>query len=434
MQISVETTTGLERKLTIAVPAEELDAKVNEKLSEVSKTANIKGFRKGKVPMKIINRQFGDAARQEVAGDLINGSYLKALEQEKIQPAGHPKIEVNTLEAGKDLEYVATLEVYPDVSLSEFSSLSVSRYNAQLNESDIDKAIENLQEQKATFSEVDRAAADGDRVIIDFVGTKDGEAFKGGESSEFELLLGSNSMIPGFEDGIIGMKADDQKTLSLTFPEDYQAEDLKGADVKFEITVKKVEQKILPEVDDDFIKHFGSDSVEEFRESVKSNMERELTRALHGKTKASIMDQLLEKHELELPKALIASEIDNLREQAMQQFGGMRQNKDIDLKKLLPDDMFREQAQKRVSLGLVISQVVKENDIKADPERVRNYINETASGYEKPEDVVNYYYQNQQMLAGVESVVLEDMAVDLILESANVTEETTNYEEVVKTN
>lgn len=431
MQVSVETTSGLERRLTIAVPATDVDAKVDEKLAEVAKTAKINGFRKGKVPLKVVKQQYGQAARQEVTGDLINSSYMKAIEQESVKPAGYPKIEVNTMESGKDLEYVATIEVYPDVEIGAFDNYEITRLSADIVDADVDKAIENLREQQASFSDVERAAADADQVAIDFVGTKDGEEFQGGKGNDFKLTLGSNSMIPGFEDGIIGMNAGETKALPLTFPEDYQVEELQKADVEFAITVNKVQEKKLPEVNEEFMKHFGSDSMDQFRTEIKTNMERELSRATKGKLKVSVMDQLLESHDVELPKALIESEIQALREQMMQQFGGMQQNQNLDLKALLPDTMFSEQAERRVSLGLIIGEIIKNNEIKVDADRVRAYIDETASTYEKPEELVNYYYQNQQMLAGVESVVLEDMVVDYVLEKAKVTDETVSYDEAI---
>lgn len=433
MQVSVETTSGLERRVTVAVPAAEVDAKVNEKLAEVAKTARINGFRKGKVPLKVINRQYGAAARQEVAGDLINTSYLKAIEQESVRPAGYPKIEISSMEAGKDLEFVATIEVYPEVELGSYEGYEITRLTSDITEADVDKAIESLREQRATFTQVDRPAADGDQVTIDFVGTKDGEEFNGGKGDDYKLILGSNSMIPGFESGIEGMQANDKKTLPLTFPEDYQVEDLKGADVEFAITLHQVEEKSLPEVDEEFMKHYGSDSMEQFRSEIQANMERELKRALQGKLKASVMDQLIENHQVELPTALVSSEIDTLREQMVQQFGGMQQNKNLDIKSLLPDDMFTEQAERRVSLGLIVGEIVKQTEIKADPERVKTFIEEAAASYEKPEEVVNYYYQNQEMLSGVESVILEDMVVEQILETATVSEKAVGYDEAVAT-
>ena len=274
MQVSLETTSGLERRLTIAVPAADVDAKVNEKLVEVAKNANIKGFRKGKVPLKVVRQQYGQAAHQEVAGDVINSSYMQAIEQESVRPAGYPQIQVNTMEAGKDLEYVATIEVYPEVQLGEFGGYEITRLNAEIEDADVDKAIESLREQKATFTEVERAAADGDQVTIDFLGTKDGEEFQGGKGSDFKLVLGSNSMIPGFEEGVIGMNIGDKTTLSLTFPDDYQVEDLKGAATEFAVTLHKVEEKQLPEVDEEFMKHYGSDSMDQFRSEIRTNMER----------------------------------------------------------------------------------------------------------------------------------------------------------------
>ncbi len=431
MQVSVETTTGLERRLTIAVPAADVDEKVNQKLAEVAKTAKINGFRKGKIPLKVVKQQYGDAARQEVASDLINTSYMDAIKQESVRPAGYPQIEVNSLEEGKDLEYVATIEVYPEVSVGEFGDYEVKRLNAEINEADIDATIEKLREQQASFADVDRAADFGDQTTIDFVGTKDGEEFEGGKGDGFKLVLGSDSMIPGFEAGVVGMNVGDKKVVPLTFPEDYQVEELQNAAVEFAITLTKLEEKTLPEVDAEFMKKFGSDDAEHFRTEIKANMERELKRAVEGKLKAEVMDKLFEAHDVELPKALIESEIQTLREQMMQQFGGMQQNPDLDLKALLPDEMFKEQAERRVALGLIIGEVVKNSEIKADADRVRAYIDETAASYDKPEEVVNYYYQNQQMLSGIESVVLEDMVIEQIVEQAKVTDETVGYEEAV---
>jgi len=432
MQVSIESTSNLERRISIAVPADVLDSKVDQKLAEVAKTVRINGFRQGKVPLKVVKKQYGAAVNQEVAGDLINSSYIEALQKESVRPAGQPQIEVTILEPGKDLEYVATVEVYPEITLASLEGFDVTRLTADINDADVDTMIVKLREQQASFAAVERAAADGDQVTIDFVGTKDGEEFDGGKSSDHKLVLGSGSMIPGFESGIEGMKAGEEKMLPLTFPEDYQVEDLKGAAVEFKITLKSVEEKTLPEVDAEFMKKFNADTEDKFKTDIRANMERELVRATQGKVKTAVMDQLLEKHELELPSALVTAEIGTLREQMMQQFGGMQQNKDLDLKSLLPDDMFKEQAEKRVALGLVIGEVVKANEIKADPERVRSFVEDAAASYESPQDVVNYYYQNEQLLASVESAVLEEMVVEHILEKTTVAEKTVSYEEAVE--
>lgn len=431
MQVSIESTSSLERRITIAVPADVLSSKVDQKLAEVAKTARINGFRKGKVPLKVVKKQYGAAINQEVAGDLINSSYIEALQKESVRPAGQPEIEVKTLESGKDFEYVATVEVYPEVELGDLSGFDVTRLTADINDDDVEAMITKLREQQASFAEVDRAAADGDQVTIDFVGTKDGEPFDGGQGEGHKLVLGSKSMIPGFEAGIEGMKAGDEKSLPLTFPEDYQVEDLKGAAVEFAITVHKVEEKSLPDVDVEFMKKFNADNEEKFKTDIRANMERELARATTGKVKNEVMDQLLAKHDVDLPSALVSSEIGTLREQMMQQFGGMQQNKNLDLKSLLPDEMFKEQAEKRVALGLIIGEVVKANEIKADPERVKAFIEEASASYESPEEVVNYYYQNEQLLASVESAVVEEMVVEHILDQTTVSEKTVSYEEAV---
>lgn len=430
MQVSIENTSGLERRITIAVPATELDTKVNQKVSEVAKNVRVNGFRKGKVPLTVVKKQYGEAIRQEVAGDLINSSFPEALKQESINPAGQPAIEVKSLESGKDFEYTAVVEVYPEISLSNLEGFDVNKLSADITDQDVENTITKLREQKADFSEADRAAADGDRVTIDFVGKKDGEAFEGGTGSNHPLVLGSKSMIPGFEEGVVGMKAGDEKVIPLNFPEDYHVDDLKGAAVEFTITAHKVEEKSLPEIDDEFIKSFGGESLDDLKEKVKENMGRELKRKLQDKLKSGVMDQLLKAHEFEVPKALIASEIKVLREQMMQQFGGAS-NQNLDLESLLPDTMFSEQAERRVSLGLILGEVVKEHELKADPDQVRQYIDEMAASYESPEELVNYYYQNQQMLASVESAVLEDSVVDFIVDKANVTEETVDYETAV---
>jgi trigger factor len=304
---------------------------------------------------------------------------------------------------------------------------------ADITEADIDKMVESLREQQSSLSVVERAAADGDSVNIDFLGTKDGEEFAGGKAEKQDLVLGSNSMIPGFEDGVVGLSAGDQKTLSLSFPDDYHAEELKGVAVEFVVTVNSVSEKILPEINEELLKKFGADhgDLEKFREDIKKNMVRELATSVKNKVKTSIMDQLLEANAVELPKALIASETDALRQQMMQQFGGMQQNKDLDLKSLLPDDMFKEQANRRVGLGLLLSEVVKVNELTVDADKVRVAIEELAASYDDPQEVINYYNQNPQLTSGMEASVLEDMVVELIMGQATVTEKTVSYEEAI---
>lgn len=433
MQVSIETTSGLERRLTVGVPAEQIDTRADERLKEAAKTIRINGFRKGKAPLKVIKRQYGESVRQEILGDVINTSLQAAFSQEKVQPAGQPKIEIKQFESGKDLEYDAVFEVYPEITLGDFDGFSVEKLSAEINEENIDKMVESLREQQATLTVVERAAADGDSVNIDYLGTKEGEEFAGGKAEKQDLVLGSGSMIPGFEDGLVGLSAGDKKTLSLSFPEDYHAEELKGAAVEFAVTVNSVSEKVLPPLDEELLKKFGADhgDMAKFREDIVKNMERELATSVKNKVKTSVMDQLLEANKIDLPSALIASETDALREQMMQQFGGMQQNKDLDLKSLLPDDMFKEQAERRVGLGLLLSEVVKQNELTVDADKVTATIEELAATYDDPQEVINYYNQNPQLKSGIEASVLEDMVVDLILEKATVTDKPVSYEDAV---
>lgn len=431
MQVSIETTSGLERRLTVGVPAAEVDSEVQKRLQQAAKNIRINGFRKGKVPMKVVKQRYGEGVRQEVLGDVINRSFYEAVRKEDVKPAGQPSIEPKQFEEGKDLEYVATFEVYPSVELGDFSKIEVTRYKAEVTAEDVDKMIDVLREHQATWKEVDRAAQDGDQVNIDFVGTRDGEAFEGGSAEGQNLVLGSGSMIPGFEEGLVGLKAGDEKTLELTFPEDYQAEELRGASVEFKVTVNSVSEKELPELDKDFYAKFGVEKggKPQFRKEVKANMARELKNAIKAKTKNQVMDALLETHKPELPKALVSSEIETLRQQMMQRFGGQQQN--FDVKSLLPDTMFQEDAERRVALGLIVGEIVKENQIKVDADRVREMVEELASTYEEPEAVINYYYENRQLLSSVESAALEDQVVDFILDKAKVTDESSSYDDIV---
>lgn len=431
MQVSIETTSGLERRLTIGVPAEKVESEVQKRLQEAAKNIRINGFRKGKVPMKVVKQRYGAGVRQEVVGEVISRSFYEAVSKESVKPAGQPAIEPKETGEGKDLEFVATFEVYPTVELGDFSSYEITRYKAAVAEADVDNMVEVLREQQASFEAVERAAAEGDQVNIDFVGTKDGEEFAGGSAQGHNLVLGSGAMIPGFEDALVGLSAGEEKVVPLTFPEDYQAEDLRGAAVEFKIKVNQVSEKVLPELNKEFYAKFGVEKggKTQFRKDVKANMVRELGQAVKNKTKAQVMDALLESHELEVPKALISGEIDVLRNQMMQRFGGQQQN--FDIKALLPDTMFEEEAQRRVTLGLIVGEIIKANDIQVDPAQVRSMVEELASTYEEPEQVVEYYYSNRELMAGVESAVLEDQVVEHILATAKVTDETSSYDDIV---
>lgn len=434
MQVSLETTSGLERRLTVGVPAEQVENEVENRLKQAARNVSIKGFRKGKVPMSVVKQRFGAGIRQEVVGDVISRSFYAAVQKENVKPAGQPSIQPKQLAAGKDLEYIATFEVYPSVALSDLSAFELTNLKAEVTEADVDNMIEVLRKHQASWLVVERAAADGDQVNINFVGTKDGVEFAGGKADDHTLVLGSKSMIPGFEEGIVGLKAGEQKVISVTFPEDYQAEELKGAAAQFAITVNSVSEAQLPELKKEFFQKFGVEKggEKQFRKEVKANMDRELANALKAKVKVQVMDALIASHATEVPKALVANEIQVLRNQMLQRFGGQQQN--FDVKTLLPDTMFQDEASRRVTLGLIVGEIVKSAKLKPDAKRVKAMIEEIASTYQEPKEVVEYYSGNQELMAGVESAVLEDQVVDHILSQAKVSEVQTSYDEIIKAN
>ena len=430
MQVSVESTQGLERKMTVAVPSAKVESAVNTRLQEAARNVKLNGFRKGKVPYKVIKSKFGAGVRQEVVGEMMSQSYYEAIDQENLKPAGQPSIDPKNLDEGQDLEFVATFQVYPEITLPDFSTIKAERLGAEISESDIDEMIETLRKQKQTWEVADRAAAKEDMVNIDYVGRRDGEDFEGGSAEGTNLVLGSERMIPGFESGIEGKSAGDAFTLDLSFPEEYHNKELAGKEVAFEITLNSVSEQSMPVLDDEFYKGFG---VEEggndaFREEVTKNMRRELKTASRNKLKTKIMDSLIDAVDAEIPDALVGGEIEQLRAQAMQQFGG---GQNIDAK-MLPDDLFREQAARRVLLGLVLGEVIQQQELKADPTKVREAIEELASTYESPDDVINWYYGNQEQLATIESGVLEDQVFDYVIEQSAVTDKLVGYQEVIQ--
>ena len=433
MQVSIETTSGLERRLTVGVPAERVDREVNSRLQKASRNVRLNGFRPGKVPMKVIRQKFGDGVRQEVLGEVMSQSFQEAVIQEKLRPAGQPSIEPKNLEAGKDLEYIATFEVFPDVEIADMSGFEVEQVVATVEDADIDTIIEVFRKEQGSWNEVERAAADGDTVNIDYTGTKDGEEFSGGSAQASDLELGSGRMIEGFEAGIVGMSAGDEKTLSLSFPEEYHNEDLKGAAVEFTVKVNGVKERVLAELNSEL---FGKYGVEEggldvFRKEIGENMARELKNAIRANLKQQVMDAVISAHEsLEIPRALLQQEISAMRQQMMQQFGGMG-GEQMDLESLLPEEMFKDKAEPRVKLGLILSEMINKSELKADAEKVRETIEEMASTYQDPEEVINYYYSNQEQLSSVESKVLEDQVVDKLLESATIKDSECSYQEAI---
>ena len=428
MQVSVESTSALERKLNISVPAERIESEVTKRLQQTAKRAKVSGFRPGKVPMNIIRQRYEADARQDVLGDVIQATFYEAVVAEKLNPVGQPSIEPKLFEKDKGLEYVATFEVFPEFEVQGLEGIEVERQFAEVASTDVDNMLDILRKQNTSFVEVDRAAANDDQVTINFVGSIDGEAFAGGTADNVRLVLGSGRMIPGFEEALVGCKAGDTKAITPTFPEDYQNLDLAGKTAEFTVIVNKVEAPELPELNEDFFAMFGNTEggLDGFRAEVQKNMERELNQAIKGKVKTQVMDGLLAANEIEVPSALISSEVDRLRVQAVQQFGG---NIKPDQ---LPAELFTEQAKRRVALGLIVAQMVKQFEIKADDAQVRSTIEEMAAAYQEPQQVIEWYYKNEQQLEDVRAVVLEEQVVDTVLGKAKVTDSTVSYEEAVK--
>ena len=430
MQVTVETTAGLERKMRVVVPSERVEVQVTEKIKQTAKQAKINGFRPGKVPLREVKRRFGAGIRQEVSSEMIQSTYGEALQKEDINPAGMPKIQEVNIEDGEDLEYTAVFEVFPEIEVSGLESIEVERLSSSIEEADLEKMIDTLREQRLVYAETDRAAAEKDQVNLDFEGFLEDEPFEGGKAEGTDLVLGSGSMIPGFEDGLTGLKADEEKDLKLTFPENYQAENLAGQEVLFKIKVNKVSEPELPELNDAFFEQFDvkEGGVEAFRKEVTNNMKRELDSAIKTKVKDQVMDGLSENNEVDLPQSLIDQEVNRMRQEAVQQFGGGAQFDPS----MLPAEMFTEQAQKRVKIGLIVSSIVDKNNLVADAEAVRETIEEMAATYQEPEEVINYYYSNEQQLSQIQNMVLEAQIVDFVLDSAKVTDKTVSYDEAVK--
>ncbi|WP_416305586.1 trigger factor [Neptunicella sp. SCSIO 80796] len=429
MQVSVETTQGLERRLTITVEAENIDSAVKARLQQLAKTQRINGFRPGKVPVKVIQKRYGDAVRQEVSGEVMQRNFYQAIMQEKLTPAGAPTFELKKDVAGEGIEFVASFEVYPEVELKDLDSIKVDKPVVKINADDVKNMMETLRKQHASWSEVKRAAKEDDQVTIDFVGTIDGEEFEGGKAQDFTLEMGKGRMIPGFEEGIVGAKAGKEVTVEVNFPDDYHAEKLKGKAASFAIKVKKVEALNLPKLDDEFAKLFGVEDggVKELKAEVRKNMDRELTQNLKARVKEQVLTGLLEANKVDVPKALIDQEIDVLRQQAIQRFGAQQGGNMPDL----PADLFKENAERRVSIGLLLGEVIKQNELKVDDARVDSMIETAASAYEDPQEVIEYYKSNKEMMQQMQNVALEDQAIDLILESAQVTEVETPFDEIM---
>jgi trigger factor len=423
MQVSVETGEGLERKLTIQVPAETVETEVNNRLESIKGTVRIDGFRPGKVPLKVVKQKYSSTVLQEVAGELMQRSFRDALTQENLQPAGEPVIKADAPVLGEAMEFTVTFEVFPELTLAPASELTIEKVEASVEDADVDNMIDVLRKQKMDWNEVDRASVNDDRITIDFVGTVDGEKFDGGSANDMPMTLGAGQMIPGFEDALTGLKAGEETTFKVPFPEDYAAKELAGKEAEFAVTVKKVEEPKLPEIDEEFAKAFGVESgdVDQLQSEIRANMERELTRRLRTLVKESVMDALIEKNPVEVPSATVAEEAETLKKQTEVQSPGTD----------LPVDVFMADAKRRVQLGMILAEVAKTSALNINPDMVKERIEEMAQDYDDPDEFVRYYMGNQEMLRGIETLVMEDKVVDWVVEQAQVSTKSNSFDEVM---
>jgi len=408
MEVSIENTGGLSRRMTVQVPAERVDQEVESRLKSMSQTVRLDGFRPGKVPKKVIEQKYGKQIRLEVVDQVINSTLQDALSQEGLRPAGMPDVEPPESHAGQPLEYVATFEIFPELTDNISFGFSVVRPLVEIADSDTQEMLENLRKQRATWNDVNRPATLDDQITIDFEGTVDGNAFAGNKAEKMPVVLGSSSMIAGFEEQLIDVSAGDEKTLEITFPGDYPSAEVAGKPATFTVKVHSVAERALPAIDEDFARAFGvtEGGVEALSEEISNNMERELKGLIKSKMKSQVFDGLLQSNPIEVPGSLVESEIKELQRQEGNQG--------------LDSDALRERAEKRVKLGVIVSGIAKQNQIQLDPDRVRELVETIAASYEKPEEVVQWYYGNQEMLSGVQSAVIEEQVVEWVVDHSGV--------------
>jgi trigger factor len=421
MEVSIENTGGLSRRMTVQVPAERVDQEVESRLKSMSQTVRLDGFRPGKVPTRVIEQKYGKQVRLEVVDQVINSTLQDALTQEGVRPAGMPDVEHVESDAGQPLEFVATFEIFPELTGSISYGFSVVRPLVEIAKNDVQEMLENLRKQRATWNEVERPAALDDQVTVDFEGTVDGAAFAGNKAEKMPVVLGSSSMIAGFEEQLIGASAGAEKILNITFPDDYPSAEVAGKAASFDVKVHSVAERVLPEIDEDFARAFGitEGGVQALTDEITANMERELKGLVKSKMKSQVFDGLLLSNPVEVPASLVESEVKELQ----QQDG----NRGLDASAL------RERAEKRVKLGVIVSEIAKQNQIQLDPDRVRELVETIAASYEKPEEVVQWYYGNQEMLSGVQSAVIEEQVVEWVIEHSgiDVKDETTTFSALV---
>jgi trigger factor len=430
MKFSFGNKNNVEQSITISIPAEDIQKQVKTKLNSAQRSAKIKGFRKGKAPIDVVKKMYEPEIRQDVINDSVITKFYELVEEKNFKPVGRPNLVPERMEMEKDIIFKATFEVYPEISLGNLSRLSYTKAVSSVAEEDVNKTIENIRKRMCTWELKGGNSSSGDQIKIDFVGKIDEEEFEGGSAKDFVVEIGSKSMIEGFEDGLIGLKKSDNKELNLTFPEDYGKTELASKKVVFNVDAKEVLKPILPALNEEFFKSTGLEAknVNEFKKEIKNKLEEDLKNLIENKSKSSILDSLREAHTFEVPSAMIESEVNNMRQNAARRVGMDPKDMNEDL---FPKETFQEEAKKRVSVGVILNKIIEEKGIKADGERVRKMIEDRASMYKEPQQVVNWFYSNEEQLRSIESISLEEQVIEILLSEANAVEEELTYEECV---
>jgi trigger factor len=427
MQVSVESIGKLERRMQVQVPAEEVKQQIATRLKELSRTARLKGFRPGKAPLAVIRRQFGQQVHREVIGELMQSSFSEAVTQKQLSPAGSPRIEPKTVAEGQDLTYVATFEVFPEVAIASIASLSLERVTAEVTEHDVDAMIERLRKQQTRYAAVERPAAGGDKVTVDFEGTIDAVPFTGGKGESVPIVLGEGRMLGELERGLSGVSTGETRDINVDFPADYLATELAGKHAVFKVVVKSVEEPSLPELDQEFCKSFGvtEGGIPKLREEVAANMRRELEQNIRSRNKAAVLDKLYQANPLDVPNALLESQIRDMQVDAMRRAGAK------DVSQAPPREPFVEPARRRVALGLLINEIIRNEKIVLDPARSHARLDEMVSAYGDAAALKRAYLQNAEAMRQIEGLALEDQAVDWIVAHAQVTEKPHTFKEIM---
>ncbi len=433
MAVTVETLEKLERKITLSLPLAAIQSEVDSRLKKLARTVKMDGFRPGKVPMNVVAQRYGYSVHYEVLNDKVGEAFSQAANEAKLRVAGQPRITEKEGAPEGEVTFDAVFEVYPEVKIGDLAGAEIEKLNASVDEAAIDKTVEILRKQRRTFAQraADAAAQDGDRVTVDFEGKIDGEPFAGGKAEGYQFLVGEGQMLKEFEDAVRGMKAGESKTFPLAFPADYHGKDVAGKTADFMVTVKKIEAAHLPDVNEAFAKSLGiaEGTVEALRADIKKNLEREVKSRLMARNKQAVMDALVAKAELDLPKSVVEAEVARMVEGARADLKA-RGIKDAD-KAPIPAEIFQPQAEQRVRLGLVVAELVRANELHATPESLKAHVEELASSYEKPEDVVRWYFGDNRRLAEVEAVVIENNVTNFVLSKAKVTEKTVSFDELM---